>query len=53
MKKPENKTPPQNPTCSIREGIEKGEKDIREGKVFTHAEAKEKLKKWLNISSAN
>jgi len=32
---------------AILNGIRKGEKDIKEGKVYTHAQAKEKLKKWL------
>ncbi len=31
----------------ILEGIAKGEKAILEGRVCTHAKAKEKLKKWL------
>jgi len=31
----------------ILEGIAKGEKAILENKVFTQAEAKEKMKKWL------
>ena len=31
----------------ILEGIAKGEQAIRDGHTFTHAEAKEKLKKWL------
>ena len=31
----------------ILEGIAKGERAIVEGRVLTHAKAKEKLKKWL------
>ena len=31
----------------ILEGIAKGEQDIREKKVMTHADAKEKMSKWL------
>ena len=31
----------------ILEGIARGEKDILEGNVSTHAQAKDKLKKWL------
>ncbi len=31
----------------ILEGIAKGEKAILENKVYTQAEAKEKMKKWL------
>lgn len=31
----------------ILEGIAKGERAILEGRVLTHAKAKEKLKKWL------
>jgi prevent-host-death family protein len=31
----------------ILEGIAKGEQDIRENKVMTHIEAKEKMSKWL------
>ena len=31
----------------ILEGIAKGEQDIRENKIMTHAEAKEKMSKWL------
>ncbi len=31
----------------ILEGIAKGEKAILEGRVLTHAKAKEKFKKWL------
>ncbi len=31
----------------ILEGIAKGEQAIRDGRTFTQAEAKEKLKKWL------
>jgi predicted transcriptional regulator len=27
--------------------IEKGEKDIKEGKVFSNEEARQKLEKWL------
>lgn len=32
---------------AILEGIQKGEQAIKEGRIFTHEEAKEKLKKWL------
>ncbi|MFK7864828.1 MAG: type II toxin-antitoxin system Phd/YefM family antitoxin [Pseudohongiellaceae bacterium] len=31
----------------ILEGIAKGETAIQEGRVFSHSEAKEKLRKWL------
>lgn len=31
----------------ILEGIARGEKAILEGRVLSHAQAKEKLKKWL------
>ena len=31
----------------ILEGIARGEQDIRESKVMTHADAKEKMSKWL------
>ena len=31
----------------ILEGIARGEKDILEGRVSTHAQAKDKLQKWL------
>ena len=31
----------------ILEGIARGEQDIRENKVMTHADAKEKMSKWL------
>ena len=31
----------------ILEGIVRGEQDIRENKVITHADAKEKMSKWL------
>jgi prevent-host-death family protein len=31
----------------ILEGIAKGEKAILENRVFTHAQAKEKMQKWL------
>ncbi len=31
----------------IRQKIEKGLKDSEEGRVYTHEEAKELLKKWL------
>jgi len=31
----------------ILDKIEKGQKDIKEGKVFTETQAKERLKKWL------
>lgn len=47
MKKPTNSKPLISSTDSILEGITRGEKAIKEGKVYTHAEAKEKLKKWL------
>ena len=32
----------------ILEGIAKGERDILEGKTFTHTEAQEKLSKWFD-----
>ena len=32
---------------AILEGIARGERDIAEGKIYTHEEAKEKLSKWL------
>ena len=31
----------------IRQKIQKGLKDSEEGRLFTHEEAKERLKKWL------
>jgi prevent-host-death family protein len=31
----------------VLEGIALGEKDLREGRVVTHGEAKKRLKKWL------
>lgn len=31
----------------VRQKIEKGLKDSEEGKIYTHEEAKELLKKWL------
>ncbi len=31
----------------VLERVEKGEKDISDGKVYSTEEAKEKLKKWL------
>ncbi len=31
----------------VLEKIEKGEKDIKEGKVFSTEEARQKLEKWL------
>ena len=31
----------------ILEGIAIGEKSVREGRTFTHDDAKEKMKKWL------
>lgn len=31
----------------ILEGIAKGETAIQEGRVFSHSEAEEKLRKWL------
>ena len=36
-----------NQKLSILEGIGRGERAIAEGNVFTHAEAKKKLAKWL------
>jgi predicted transcriptional regulator len=47
MKRPTDSTPPKTSTDSILEGIKRGEQAIKEGKVYTHAQAKEKLKKWL------
>ena len=32
----------------ILEGIARGEKDISEGRVLSHAQAKKKLNKWLS-----
>jgi prevent-host-death family protein len=32
---------------AILEGIARGEKDIAEGKVYTHEEVKKKLSRWL------
>ena len=32
---------------AILEGIARGEKDIAEGRVYTHEEVKKKLSKWL------
>ena len=31
----------------VLEGIALGEKDLREGRVVTHEEAKKRLRKWL------
>ena len=31
----------------ILEGIARGEKAIRDGSVFSHSQAKERMKKWL------
>lgn len=31
----------------VRQKIEKGLKDSEEGRIYTHEEAKEHLKKWL------
>ena len=31
----------------IIEGITRGEKAIRDGDIFSHSQAKEKMKKWL------
>ncbi len=47
MKKRTDNAPPKNPSDSILEGIKRGEKAIKEGNVYTHAQAKEKLKKWF------
>ena len=47
MKQQTGNAPPKTPSDSILKGIERGEKDIKEGNVYTHAQAKEKLKKWL------
>jgi prevent-host-death family protein len=33
---------------AILEGIARGEKDIAEGRVYTHEEVKRKLSKWLD-----
>jgi prevent-host-death family protein len=33
---------------AILEGIARGEKDIAEGRIYTHEEAKKKLSKWLD-----
>lgn len=33
---------------AILEGIARGEKDIAEGKVYTHQEVRKKLAKWLD-----
>jgi prevent-host-death family protein len=32
---------------AILEGIARGERDIAEGRVYTHEEVKKKLSKWL------
>jgi prevent-host-death family protein len=32
---------------AILEGIARGEKDIADGKVYTHEEVKKKLSRWL------
>ena len=32
----------------ILEGIAKGQRDIQDGRTFTHAEAQSKLNKWFN-----
>lgn len=33
---------------AILEGLARGEKDIAEGRVYTHEEEKKKLAKWLD-----
>lgn len=33
---------------AILEGIARGERDIAEGKVYTHEEVKKKLSRWLS-----
>ena len=33
---------------AILEGIAQGERDIAEGNIFTHEEAREQLSKWLD-----
>ncbi|WP_191966537.1 hypothetical protein [Cellvibrio sp. KY-YJ-3] len=47
MKKSTNTKPPITSTDSMLEAIKRAEQDIKEGNVYTHAQAKEKLKKWL------
>ena len=32
----------------ILDGIAKGERDIQDGRIFTHPEAQDKLNKWFN-----
>jgi len=34
----------------IRQRIEKGLKDSKEGNLYTHEEAKERLEKWLKLN---
>ena len=34
----------------VRQKIEKGLKDWKEGNLYTHEEAKERLEKWLKLN---
>ena len=47
MKKPTDNVPQETSTNSILEGIKKGEEAIKKGNVLTHAQVKEKMRKWL------
>lgn len=47
MKTPTNSAPPKPSTDSILEAIKRAKQDIKEGNVYTHAQAKEKPKKWI------
>lgn len=44
---PEGSNQPKFQRDAILKGIERGEKAIKEGHIFTHKQAKEKLKRWL------
>lgn len=43
---PEGSNQPKSQRNAISEGIERGEKAIKEGHIFTHEQVKEKLKRW-------
>jgi predicted transcriptional regulator len=47
MTRPTDSAPPKLSNDSILDAIKRAEQAIKEGKVYTHAQAKEKLKKWL------
>ncbi len=47
MKKRTDNAPQEDSINSILEAIKRAEEDIKKGNVLTHAQAKEKLRKWL------